>query len=202
MKKTLTLLIVLFAVSCYSQVNKIETQSVSIDNLITHIVENFENKKGDSLSETHNLTFLIEVSEEPTAEDKTILKQAFRLLSRRLTAIDTISIVAYKGLNGIALRQTSATDLKKINYALNNLKSTIDWSTKDGINVGYNYASENFDDTATNIVIMVRNENAAISIDGISKNSETLDATPKKRNNTVLLTAIGLLPEIITLIKD
>lgn len=85
-----------------TQEKNIETDVVTIDNLITFIVENYSVKK-DSTN-TKNITFLIETYADGfNTEDRVILKQAFKLLTKRVTDNDLISIVMYSNYNGVAL---------------------------------------------------------------------------------------------------
>ncbi len=54
-----------------------------------------------------NLVFLVDVSGSMQDADKLpLLKNAFRLLTRRLTAEDRVAIVVYAGASGIVLEST------------------------------------------------------------------------------------------------
>jgi len=180
-----------------AQEKNIETQSVSIENLISFIVEHYK-LNVDETSEAKTITFLIQASENNSIEDAVILKQAFKLLSKRLNEEDKISIVAYSGLNGIALNQSSAKEVKKILYVIDNLKESIKEFHDDGIALAYEHAKENFIENTVNSVVMIRNPNATRTI--ASNVSET--KTVKKKSNAVMLTAIALLPELIAVIKN
>jgi hypothetical protein len=184
---------------CHAQEKNIETESVSIENFISFIVRNYDTKKDDRTP--INITFLLQVSEQGySIEDEVILKQAFKLLSNRLNEDDTISLISYSGLNGIALKQCSVKELKQILYTLDNFKTCIEEFHKDGIELGYAYAKENFVDEAVNSVVMIRNPN---STNNSSFYKAQLTVEPKKKkNNAVILMAITLLPEIISVLKD
>lgn len=176
-----------------SQEKNIETHSIQIDSFISYIVENY---KRDS-NELYNITFLIQTSNIGySIEDKVVLKQAFGLLSKRMEEDNTISILGYSGISGAALGQTSVHKTKKIMHALENFKSSVKEFHEDGITFAYDYANENFDDEAINRIVMVRIPNATNSYEV----SETKQV--KKKNNAVVLTAIALLPEIISVLKD
>jgi hypothetical protein len=175
----------------------IETKSVAIENVISYVIENIDrNSQNDSLS-VKNITFLIQSSPNGLSiEDKVILKQTFKLVSKRLSEEDHISIIAYSGINGVSLKKTSPKELKKIMHALENFKTSVKELHIDGIELAYNYAKENFEEDAINTVVMIRNPNAA------NANITQSTAAPKRKNNTILITAIALLPEIISVIKD
>ncbi len=175
------------------QEKNIETHSIQIDNLISYIVENYKRDRND----LYNLTFLIQTSNVGySVEDKVVLKQAFSLLSKRMEEDNTISILGYSGINGAALEQTSIHNAKKIMYALENFKANVKEFHEDGITFAYDYANKNFDDGAINRIIMIRIPNSV----NTSEVAETKQA--KKKNNAVVLTAIALLPEIISVLKD
>ena len=201
MKALITLILTAFlATTSIAQEMNIETKSVALDNLITFIVENYSVKSEDTESDQQNISFLIQVPETNLSiEDNVILKQAFKLLSNRLTEDDLISIITYSGFNGVALKQVEPNDIKRILHTINNFKSSIKEFHQDGIELAYKYAKENFDEEAINSVVMVRNPN----ISSESENTSLLPVKPqKKKNNAVLITAISLLPELLAIIKN
>ena len=200
MKTLITLILFAFVVTTgIKQKKNIETKSVELDNLISFIIQNYSISDKKNEFDIQNITFLIQVSDgDMDIESKVILKQAFKIISKRLTTDDFVSIIAYSGLNGIALEQTEPQNLKKILYTLNNLKSSIKELHVDGIELAYDYARDIFEKEAINTVVMVRNPNRTINLNSniiASKDS-------RKKNNTVLVTALSLLPEIISIIKD
>ncbi|WP_028871222.1 hypothetical protein [Psychroserpens burtonensis] len=118
------------------------------------------------------------------------------MISKRLSEDDSITIISYSGINGVVLEKTSPKALKKIMHALENYKSSIKELHSDGIQLAYTYAQENFEEDTSSTVVMIRNPKASSA--SYIQNAEA----PKKKSNTILITAIGLLPEIISLIKD
>lgn len=198
MKNQITFaLICLLSYFANAQEMAIETKSVAIENVISYVIENIDRSAEKESLSIKNMTFLIQSSPNGLSmEDKIILKQAFKLVSKRLSEDDNISIIAYSGINGVTLKKTSPKDLKKIMYSIENFKSSIKELHADGIELAYAYAKENFEEDATNTVVMIRNPNAATTI--TTQNT----AAPKMKNNTILITAIALLPEIISVIKD
>lgn len=193
--KTTIFIAVLFANPIFSQEKNIETHSIEIENFIAYIVENYPNQSED----LYNLTFLIQTGTEGYAlEEKVILKQAFKILSKRLHEDNTISMLAYSGLNGVALEQNPIKKMKKMLYVLDNFKSSIKVFHEDGVTLAYDYIKENFNDNAINRIIIVRIPNL--------KNEATSSVSSvkgeKKKNNAIVLTAISLLPEIISVLKN
>jgi hypothetical protein len=196
---TIVLMWMLSIIPSDAQEKNIETESVALDNLITFIVDHY-NSKSDS-TETKNITFLIETySDNFNSEDKVILKQAFKLLSKRLSEVDIISIVTHSHFNGIALNQARAKDIKKILHVIEYPKSNINSDETEGIELAYAFTKENFIEDSENSVVMIRMPNRGSEFVK-TELKEVKNITSKKRN-TVVLTAIALLPEIIALIKE
>jgi len=133
MKTTATFVFALIlSIASYSQEKNIGTESVNLDNLITFIVENYSIQTDST--KTKNITFLIETyAEKFNIEDSVILKQAFKLLSKRVTKNDTISIVMHSNFNGIALKQVKATEIKKLLYVIEHPKTSVKTFVDDGI---------------------------------------------------------------------
>jgi hypothetical protein len=189
----------MLSIASHSQEKNIETESVTLDNLITFIVEHY--KLQTDLTETKNITFLIETySDEFNLEDKVILKQAFKLFSKRVTEDDLISIVTYSNFAGIALNQVDATDIKSLLYVIEHLKSSIKTIEENGIELAYEFAKENFIDDSENSVVMIRIPNRSSEV-AKTESSDTKKST-KTKSNAVVLTAISLLPELIAVIKN
>ncbi len=197
--RRLICLALMLSIASHSQEKNIETESVTLDNLITFIVEHY--KLQTDLTETKNITFLIETySDEFNLEDKVILKQAFKLFSKRVTEDDLISIVTYSNFAGIALNQVDATDIKSLLYVIEHLKSSIKTIEENGIELAYEFAKENFIDDSENSVVMIRIPNRSSEV-AKTESSDTKKST-KTKSNAVVLTAISLLPELIAVIKN
>lgn len=195
MKALITIIFVAFTIApSIGQEFDIETKSVELDNLISFIVNNYNDD-----SESKNITFLIQVnSEEMDGENLIMLKQGFKLISQRLDEHSNISIVAYSKFNGVALKMTSPKEIKLILHTLSDLKGSISEFYKDGISLAYKKAEENYNEELENIVVMIRvnkkAENEIVDIENRDKK--------KKKSNAFLITALALLPELIELIKN
>ncbi|WP_295830594.1 hypothetical protein [uncultured Winogradskyella sp.] len=89
MKKLIQCVVLLFTiVQLNSQERRVETESVTLENLFTFIVDNFEED-----GNPQNITFLLKTHKGNFSdEDKFILKQTFKLLSKRLSEEDYVSI--------------------------------------------------------------------------------------------------------------
>ena len=194
-----TTLALMLSIASHSQEKNIETESVTLDNLITFIVEHYSIQTDST--KTKNITFLIETyADSFNTEDSVILKQAFKLLSKRVTEDDLISIVAYSHFNGIALNQTEATGIKKLLYVVEHPKSSVKTFEDDGIELAYEFAKENFIEDSDNSVVMIRIPNRTTEV--VKTESKETKITTNRKSNALVLTAIALLPEIISVIKD
>jgi len=193
-KKNLLVFVLLITAFIQAQEKNIKTQSVDIDNLISYVVENYKSKKSSEVT-PKNIVLLIQFNNDFSEEKKIILKQSLKLMSSRLSENDKISILTYYGINGVVMKQTNATKIKKILKSVIDFNESIKEMHKDGIDFAYKYANDHFDEDAINSIIMVRNSNHT----PIAANSKQ---GKKKRNNIFLLTAISLLPEVLSVIKN
>ena len=198
MKKIITSILMLYViVQMQSQENNIITKNVQIEEFIPFVVNNFS--KGKKTEKHRNLTFLLPVTNiDETDETSILLKQGFRLLLDRLNEDDRITLVAYSAINGEVLKSTSVKKRKKILYALENINESVSRLFDDGIQLGYDIADANFDETAVNMVVMIRS-----SVKVNNANIAKQEVKPKKeKNNLFLLTLLGLAPEILNILKD
>ncbi len=177
-----------------AQERNIKTQSVEIDNLISFVVENYKAKQSAE-EQSKNIIFLIQFNNDFSEENKVILRQSLKLVTSRLTDDDKISILTYSGVNGVVLKQTNPTKVKKILNSIVDFNVSIKEMHKDGIDFAYKYANNHFDEDVINSILMIRNPNAT----AVSSNQKQ---SKKKKNNAVLLTALSLLPEVLAVLKN
>ena len=223
--KTLIIALLCFGIlPLQAQPNHLKTESVELKSCITFILNAFpsnkslENSKSINKVKSHHITFLLETHQDQFSnEDKTALKQAFMFLSERLTGNDKVSIAFYNNRNGLLLKQTPATDLKKILYAIDSGKLVQPFN--EGISESFAYANALLNENVNDVLVFVRKPKpinkttiAPINLTNTTvnknnKNSSIVEPTEIKtaKSNTghiVLLTAITLLPELINVIKD
>ena len=202
MKNLIQMVFVLIvSIHVQAQEKVIQTESVTIENLIPFIVEKYA-----STSNKHNIILLFESKKKIFSGEAAILfKQAVKYLSEQLTEDDTLSIITYNALSGIVLNQSSAKNIKKILHVLNDFSANTTFNDKDGITLAYNYANEKYKEGSENTILLIRNPNGS-SIDAVQEASITniLENKPAKKSNNsmVLLTAIAVLPELIAIIKN
>ena len=218
MKTLITLFAILLSIPfANSQDNSLDTKSVTLDNFISFIADEFsiltEEEKNKAKNDKtillgHSITLLLETSNKNlSSEDKIILQHSLKFLAKRLTEDDRISIVVYGGQNGLLLDNTPVTDIKKSLFAIGNIKKNILEKCDDGITKGYALAKNNFDNSKNNSVVMLRNPNVMANTsykeeEQVEEALTKAKTTKSKGNNVVLLTAMTLLPELISIIKD
>ena len=71
---------------------------------------------------------------------------------------------------------------------------------EDGIELAYQFTKDNFIENSENSVVMIRIPNGEGEVTKVESNNSK--KATKKKNNAVVLTAIALLPELISVIKD
>ncbi|MBF0678871.1 MAG: von Willebrand factor type A domain-containing protein [Devosia sp.] len=135
-----------------------------------------------------NLVFLIDTSGSMDAPDKLpLLKRAFALLLDKLSANDTVSIVAYAGSAGIVLEPTSADNKAKILSALDGLSAGGSTAGAEGIELAYRLAEEARVE-GTNRVILATDGDFNVGID----DPEALeDFIAEKRQTGTSLSILG-----------
>lgn len=197
----LTICTILAIPNCSAQEKNIQTYSVTLDQLIGFVVETYKADK-DNSEDPHNVVFLLQFNGQTlTSEEAVLLKQAFKILAGRLSEDTLISIATYSGVNGIALQQTPSTDLKKILNTIENLQSSIKEFHDDGIAMAYDYMNTHFDEDFQNSIVIIRNPNSSTT--SLTSNIQaTKEEKSKGKSSAIVLTAISLLPEIISVIKN
>jgi len=205
MKSLITFAIVmLVALPLQAQKTNIKTFSVTIEDFINYVAENYEQQEVEGENEEdHHITFLIQVANADLAtEDLVILKQGFKLLSERLNDNNSISILTYFGYNGIALEDILPSELDKVNNVLADLKSNIEEFHDDGFELAYKYANDNYEEDVTNSIVIIRNPNASNPDIASLTKKEIKKMKNKKKKKDILKIAVSLLPEILAIIKN
>ena len=198
MKNLIQLIILLLViVKLHSQEKSIITEFVTLENLFTFVIDHF-----DDNDDPQNITFLLKTHQSNfSEEDKFILKQTFKLLSNRLTENDYISIATYNAYSGIALKKVKPDNLKQILHVIEYPKANIKAFAKDGIDLAYQYMNENYEDSYKNKLIIVRLPERQLNNANVT-HLEPIVTKQKGNGAAVVLSALALLPEIISVIKN
>ncbi len=136
-----------------------------------------------------NLVFLLDVSGSMDSENKLgLVKEAMRLLIKRLGERDRISIVVYAGSSGLVLPPTPANKRNKILKALDELEAGGSTNGGEGIALAYKTAREQFNQLGNNRVILCTDGDFNV---GTTDEGSLVKLVEKQAKSGVFLTALG-----------
>lgn len=197
MKKLAIILLLLLVTQARSQEKsfEIETKSVTIENLIEFIVNDFEFKTNVK----SNITIVVETKNTSISRDKKFfLKQAIHLTSKRLNVTDKIAVISYNKNNGVVVKPTNVSSKETILNKIMRFKIK-GYDDLFGIDLAYNLAKDNYVENGRNLVLIVRDgESFVVDIDEEKQNN----GKGKAVKAGIVINAIGLLPELINAIKN
>ena len=136
-----------------------------------------------------NLVFLVDVSGSMDEPDKLpLVKASLRLLTRRLTAADRISLVVYAGSSGAVLEPTAGSESATIQSALERLQAGGSTNGGEGIALAYAMAEKAFIKDGNNRVLLATDGDFNV---GIVSFEALVDLVEEKRRSGVALTTLG-----------
>ncbi|MEZ4742105.1 MAG: VWA domain-containing protein [Bdellovibrionota bacterium] len=137
-----------------------------------------------------NLVFLIDVSGSMEDHNKLpLVKEAMKLLTRKLTEKDKVSIVVYAGASGLVLKPTAGNNKQVIFSALTNLKAGGSTNGSAGIDLAYQTAKENFITKGNNRVILVTDGDFNL---GTTSKGGLVQLIKDKAKEDIFLTVLGV----------
>lgn len=124
------------------------------DNVIVRIGVSAEQVSYDERAPA-NLTFVVDTSGSMDRSDRLgLVKVALTGLVRELDSRDTVAIVTYSDEGDVLLEPTSVRDIDEILDAIDNLRPGGSTNLEAGLAVGYDLASEAFQNDGINRVIL------------------------------------------------
>ncbi|MBP0000264.1 MAG: VWA domain-containing protein [Cyanobacteria bacterium SID2] len=136
-----------------------------------------------------NLVFLLDVSGSMAEPNKLpLLQSAFRLLVNELDESDRVSIVVYAGAAGLVLPPTPGNQKDKILSALDQLQAGGSTAGRQGIELAYKLARDNFIENGNNRVILATDGDFNV---GVSSEGELVRLVERKREDGIFLTVLG-----------
>ena len=136
-----------------------------------------------------NLVFLVDVSGSMQSSDKLpLLKQALSMLTRKLDANDTISMVVYAGASGVVLDSVAGNQDATILAALQQLEAGGSTNGAAGIQLAYQLARQNFKPGGVNRVILATDGDFNV---GVASTQELKDMIERQRKSGIALTTLG-----------
>jgi Ca-activated chloride channel family protein len=137
-----------------------------------------------------NFVFLIDVSGSMSPSERLpLIKQALRMLVKRMTENDRIAIVVYASSSGVVLKSTSCANKEKILAALDHLEAGGSTNGGEGVQRAYALAEENFIKGGVNRVILCTDGDFNV---GITDQSELINLIQRKAKSGVFLSALGV----------
>ncbi len=137
-----------------------------------------------------NFVFLLDVSGSMNDPNKLpLLKDAMKLLTRKLTEKDRVSIVVYAGASGLVLPSTPGNQKAKILGALTQLSAGGSTNGGQGIELAYKVAQENFIKGGINRVILATDGDFNV---GNTSRGGLITMIEEKAKSNIFLTVLGL----------
>lgn len=136
-----------------------------------------------------NLVFLVDVSQSMSEPSKLLLvKEALRLLVRKLRPDDRVAIVTYGGNGGVALASTAVAHEREIVAAIDGLATSGLADGTTGIWQAYEIAQANFAEGGINRVILCTDGDFAV---GTRSETELLRLVEARAGSGVFLSVMG-----------
>jgi Ca-activated chloride channel family protein len=137
-----------------------------------------------------NLVFLIDVSGSMKPPERLpLLKQALRLLTKRLSEQDRVAIVVYASHSGVALPSTSGTEKEQILAVIDRLEAGGSTNGGEGIQQAYAIAASRFIQGGVNRVILCTDGDFNV---GITDPTALVHLIQEKARSGVFLSALGV----------
>ena len=136
-----------------------------------------------------NLVFLIDVSGSMNSPDKLpLLKNAFRLLTRQLSANDKVSMVVYAGASVLCWNQRQVIKVPPVIAALDQLSAGGSTHGSAGIQLAYAKAQQSFIKGGINRVILATDGDFNV---GTVSHDALVDLIEHQRDKGIALTTLG-----------
>jgi Ca-activated chloride channel family protein len=137
-----------------------------------------------------NFVFLIDVSGSMSPNERLpLIKQALRMLVKRMTENDRIAMVVYASSSGVVLESTSCVNKEEILEAIDKLEAGGSTNGGEGIQKAYALAEEHFIKGGVNRVILATDGDFNV---GITDQGELINLIQKKAKNGIFLSALGV----------
>lgn len=136
-----------------------------------------------------NLVFLLDVSGSMNDPNKLpLLKKGFRMLTRQLRPIDTVSIVTYAGSDRVVLEGVSGDQKDTIIAALDQLQAGGSTNGEGGIQRAYSIAQQHYIEGGNNRVLLATDGDFNV---GLSATEDLAEFIATKRDTGVFFSVYG-----------
>ncbi len=149
--------------------------------------------KAQDITQEHmpnaNLVFLVDVSGSMKSANKLgLLKSSLKLLTKRLSKDDRVSLVVYAGASGVVLSPTPGNETATIDHALEQLTAGGSTNGGAGIKLAYSIAEQAFIDGGINRVILATDGDFNV---GTVNHEQLIDLIEQKRQTGISLSTLG-----------
>ncbi|MDQ1258023.1 MAG: Ca-activated chloride channel, partial [Candidatus Hydrogenedentes bacterium] len=124
-----------------------------------------------------------------TANKLPLLKQALRMLAKRLRPEDRLAIAVYASASGLVLPSTPGNDAWAISGALDQLEAGGSTNGGAGIQLAYNEAAEHFIEGGANRVILATDGDFNV---GVTNQSDLVALIEREAKRGIFLTVLGV----------
>ncbi|GAC14621.1 vWA domain-containing protein [Aliiglaciecola lipolytica] len=148
-------------------------------------------EKADKTNEAihKNLVFLLDVSGSMNSPNKLpLVKRALTMLTKQLTANDSVAIVVYAGASGVVLEPTEGNQGLKIEQALEKLSAGGSTNGGEGIELAYKLAKQAFKKGGVNRVILATDGDFNV---GMVNHQQLIELIEKQKEQGIELTTLG-----------
>lgn len=136
-----------------------------------------------------NLVFLLDVSGSMADANKlSLVKEAMKILTQRMTESDRVAIVTYSDTASVALESTTGTNRDRITQVIESLNASGSTNGAGGIQLAYRLAAQNFIKDGTNRVLLCTDGDFNV---GISDDGELVKLISEKSMSGVFLSVFG-----------
>lgn len=136
-----------------------------------------------------NLVFLVDVSGSMDSDNKLpLVKKSLRFVVERLTDRDSVSLVTYAGVSGVALPATSGSDKARILAAIDSLGAGGSTNGASGIETAYAQAALRFHREGINRVVLATDGDFNV---GTTSHGDLLSLITEKAKSGVFLSVLG-----------
>lgn len=143
----------------------------------------------DNLPPSH-LVFLIDVSGSMDMPNRLpLLKNGFKALVNNLRAKDSVSIIVYGGMVGIALPTTGGDEKERILKTIDSLQPGGSTPGESGIKLAYSVARNHFIKDGNNRIILATDGDFNV---GIQKDQELEEMIATQKESGIYLTCLGI----------
>lgn len=137
-----------------------------------------------------NLVFLIDISGSMDMPNRLpLLKAGFKALVNNLRPVDSVSVVVYGGLVGIALSTTGGGEKDKILKTIDSLQPGGSTPGESGIKLAYSVARNHFIKGGNNRIILATDGDFNV---GLKTDEELEEMISVQRESGIYLTCIGV----------